>query len=78
MHRKKKPQTLKTLHTHKLKTMRNIQQMIEVVKAYIFHMKGVEVEIRNPQSQVELLKLMDAYNTSIAFFNENGSIIFRQ
>ena len=52
--------------------------MIEVVKAYIFHMKGVEVEIRNPQSQVELLKLMDAYNTSIAFFNENGSIIFRQ
>ena len=50
--------------------------MIEVVKAYIYHRKGEEVEIRTPQHAFEYAKLVSAYHTAVNWFNENGSIRF--
>ena len=51
-------------------------KMIEVVKAYIYHRKGKDVEIRTPQHAFEYAKLVSAYHTAVNWFNENGSIRF--
>jgi len=49
-------------------------KMIEVVKAYIFHRKGKEVEIRMPRSAIEYAKLVSAYHIALDWFDKNGSI----
>lgn len=48
--------------------------MAKVVEAYIFHRKGVNVAIREPQSMRESMQLNHAYNTAVAWFKNHGSI----
>jgi len=55
----------------------DVQTMIEVVQAYIFHRKGKEVKIQRPTNVMQVMLLSQAYNTATQWFRDNnGSITF--
>jgi len=58
----------------------DVHRMIAVVQDYINHRKGIEVDININQFQnpINLLKLKEAYEIAIDWFNDNnGKIILK-
>ena len=55
----------------------NTIEMIEVVKAYIYHRTLEEVEIRQPRSLFEAVQLKQAYDIAYNWFRQNGSIVLK-
>ena len=49
----------------------NVKNMIAVVQLYIFHRKGVEVDI-GIRSQIDILKLIKAYDYAVGWFEHNN------
>lgn len=56
----------------------NYELMVEVIKAYIWHRKGVEVKIIMARNHKEFVMLHTFHTHAISWFNSNGTVVLVQ